>query len=250
MAVPSEAFGQAEPLTRRLRNILELYPEGAATLHELTQNADDAGATTVRFLFNMRSYGCSSLLSPKMADWQGPSLCVYNDALFTAADFANLARIGQGSKLEKLATTGQFLRGAPRAVGGFVFPSHFISHFSWQAVLVSASTAAIIGPTSRRSSRGAILCSSTHTPPSCQAHRSRSQASGYDLPRGHPRVRVRATLLELYCPAPLSLVSLRVSADYLRSFLIRLGVSRLFQVADTYAACSCFAVRTTVHVRL
>lgn len=43
-----------------------------------------------------------------MANLQGPSLIVANDAIFTEADFKSLARIGQGSKLEKLATTGRF----------------------------------------------------------------------------------------------------------------------------------------------
>ena len=43
-----------------------------------------------------------------MAPLQGPALIVSNDAIFTESDFRSLARIGQGSKLEKLATTGRF----------------------------------------------------------------------------------------------------------------------------------------------
>lgn len=43
-----------------------------------------------------------------MSPLQGPSLLVFNNAMFTDADFKSLARIGQGSKLEKLATTGRF----------------------------------------------------------------------------------------------------------------------------------------------
>jgi hypothetical protein len=96
MSVPSEAFGQAEPLTRRLRSIIEMYPEGAGTLHEMTQNADDAGATRVCFFFNLTSYGTTSLLAPSMAPWQGPALLVYNDSMFSPQDWQNLARIGQG----------------------------------------------------------------------------------------------------------------------------------------------------------
>ena len=38
-----EAFGQAESLTSRLKNILDLYPEGSSVFSELIQNADDAG---------------------------------------------------------------------------------------------------------------------------------------------------------------------------------------------------------------
>ena len=42
-----EAFGQHESLTSRLHNILELYADGVGILHELIQNADDAGASRV-----------------------------------------------------------------------------------------------------------------------------------------------------------------------------------------------------------
>jgi len=65
------AFGQTESLTRRLRNIISLYPEGPGVLYEMIQNADDAKATEVKIMFNTQDYGSSSLLSPKMADWQG-----------------------------------------------------------------------------------------------------------------------------------------------------------------------------------
>lgn len=64
-------------------------------LSELVQNADDAGARTVRVMLNTREYGDGSLLSPAMSTWQGPSLYVYNDAVFTDRDFENLAKIGQ-----------------------------------------------------------------------------------------------------------------------------------------------------------
>jgi sacsin len=62
----------------------------------------------VKILLNTHSYGTRSLLDPRMADWQGPSLCVFNDAAFTERDFQNVARIGQASKLDKLGTTGRF----------------------------------------------------------------------------------------------------------------------------------------------
>ena len=104
----AESFGQAESLTRRLRHILELYPEGPSILNELIQNADDAGAGKVCVMLNLEQYGKRSLLGPRMADMQGPALYVYNDAQFTQRDFANLSRIGQASKLDKLHTTGRF----------------------------------------------------------------------------------------------------------------------------------------------
>ena len=107
-AASVEAFGQAESLTGRLKTILDLYPDGNPIFSELIQNADDAGASIVRIMIDMNSYGTESLLDSKMAPLQGPALLVCNDASFTEADFKSLARIGQGSKLEKLATTGRF----------------------------------------------------------------------------------------------------------------------------------------------
>ncbi|KAF0699884.1 Aste57867_9568 [Aphanomyces stellatus] len=103
-----EAFGQSEPLTRRLSAILEQYPEGTSILNELVQNADDAQATRFKICYSRKSFNTSSLLSSQLASWQGPALICYNDAVFDERDFANLARIGQGHKLTKLSTTGRF----------------------------------------------------------------------------------------------------------------------------------------------
>jgi sacsin len=75
---------------------------------ELIQNADDAGASVVRIMIDENNYGTESLLGPSMAELQGPSVIVFNDAKFTEADFKSLASIGQGSKLDRLAATGRF----------------------------------------------------------------------------------------------------------------------------------------------
>ncbi|KAH8095286.1 hypothetical protein JL720_2576 [Aureococcus anophagefferens] len=86
-------------------------PEGSGILNELVQNADDAGASEVRVLLDARSAatrGAQSLLSAGLAAWQGPALCVSNDAGFTESDWRNLVRVGQGSKLENFKTTGRF----------------------------------------------------------------------------------------------------------------------------------------------
>lgn len=103
-----EAFGQSESLTRRLKNIVEMYPEGPQQLNELIQNADDANATIVKFIISFKQHGTASLLGQKMSDWQGSALYCYNDASFSSQDFENLSKIGQASKIEKLTTTGRF----------------------------------------------------------------------------------------------------------------------------------------------
>ena len=103
-----EAFGQHESLTSRLHNILELYADGVGILHELIQNADDAGATRVAFLLDESHHGDASLLSPAMRTWQGPSLFCYNDAVFTPQDFKNICSIGSNSKLSSASAIGRF----------------------------------------------------------------------------------------------------------------------------------------------
>jgi hypothetical protein len=103
-----EAFGQAESLTGRLRTILDMYPDGNPILAELIQNADDAGASVVRIMIDENTYPTESLMDTTVAPLQGPSLVFCNDAKFSEADFRSLARIGQGSKLEKLSATGRF----------------------------------------------------------------------------------------------------------------------------------------------
>ena len=105
------AFGQSEPLTTRLRHILDAYSDGPGVISELVQNADDAGASEVRLLLDTRGaseLGTDSLLSPKMKTWQGPALLAWNDATFSHADFHNVARIGQDSKVDRPSTAGRF----------------------------------------------------------------------------------------------------------------------------------------------
>lgn len=129
------AFGQHESLTRRLKNILALYPEGPGVLYEMIQNADDAGASEVCFMLNMDSYGDNSLLGPKLKCWQGPALYVYNNATFTENDFQNLSQIGQASKLDKVSATGRF---------GLGFNA--VYHFTDLPSFVSGSSIVILDP--------------------------------------------------------------------------------------------------------
>ncbi|KAK1325685.1 hypothetical protein QJS10_CPA01g00101 [Acorus calamus] len=103
-----EDFGQRVDLTRRIREVLVNYPEGTTVLKELIQNADDAGATTVRLCLDRRSHGVRSLLSDRLAGWQGPALLAYNDAVFTEDDFVSISRIGDSKKQGQAWKTGRF----------------------------------------------------------------------------------------------------------------------------------------------
>lgn len=85
------AFGQHVSLARQLHDLLRNYPEGVGIVKELTQNADDAGATIVRLSVDWRRHRTINLPAPNMASLMGRSLLFYNNAKFTNADFENIA---------------------------------------------------------------------------------------------------------------------------------------------------------------
>ncbi|TQD90400.1 hypothetical protein C1H46_024037 [Malus baccata] len=131
----AEAFGQHEALTTRLKHILEMYADGPGILFELVQNAEDAGASEVTFLLDKTQYGTSSVLSPEMADWQGPALYCFNDSVFGPQDLYAISRIGQESKLEK-----------PFAIGRFGLGFNCVYHFTDIPTFVSGENIVMFDP--------------------------------------------------------------------------------------------------------
>ncbi|XP_023513522.1 sacsin isoform X1 [Cucurbita pepo subsp. pepo] len=131
----AEAFGQHEALTNRLRHILEMYADGSGILFELIQNAEDAGASEVVFLLDKTHYGTSSILSPEMADWQGPALYCYNDSVFSSHDLYAISRVGQESKLQK-----------PLSIGRFGLGFNCVYHFTDIPTFVSGENVVMFDP--------------------------------------------------------------------------------------------------------
>ncbi|XP_024517929.1 sacsin-like [Selaginella moellendorffii] len=103
-----EDFGQKVDLTQRIREVLLNYPEGTTILKEMIQNADDAGASQVCFCVDRRRHAVDSLVSPPLAQWQGPALLAYNNAAFTEEDFQSISRIGDSKKRGQAWKTGRF----------------------------------------------------------------------------------------------------------------------------------------------
>ena len=133
-----------------LRGILSAYPDGDTPINELLQNADDAGATIVRFVLDAETvkFGQESLL-PWIQDkvdndavsdaWQGPALYCYNDGPgFSADDFAAIRCIRAESKAEQSEATGRF---------GLGFNS--VYHFTDAPTVVSNGSAAFFDPMRR-----------------------------------------------------------------------------------------------------
>uniref|UniRef100_A0A3Q3FB24 Sacsin molecular chaperone n=1 Tax=Labrus bergylta TaxID=56723 RepID=A0A3Q3FB24_9LABR len=102
-------FGQTTPpLVEFLKDILRRYPEGGQILKELIQNAEDAGATEVKFMYDEREYGVESLWSADMAQYQGTALYVYNDAEFTSEDWKGIQEIARSRKRDDPLKVGRF----------------------------------------------------------------------------------------------------------------------------------------------
>ena len=105
-----DEFGQEEKLTRRLNKLLEEYTDGFSVPKELIQNADDAGATEVRFLYDERTNedAMTCLIDEGMRECQGPALWVYNDAEFKDEDFENITKLNGGTKEQETEKIGKF----------------------------------------------------------------------------------------------------------------------------------------------
>ncbi|KAK7495448.1 hypothetical protein BaRGS_00013387 [Batillaria attramentaria] len=99
--------GPKEELTTRIKGLLKGYTFDTSVLKELIQNADDAGATEIKFI---KDFG--QLKKEKIpCGWerlQGPALCVYNNAPFTDEDLEGIIKVGEGSKGTDPLKTGQY----------------------------------------------------------------------------------------------------------------------------------------------
>lgn len=100
---------QVNPITARLRDILRNY-SSAQLLNELLQNADDAGSTEFKVLLDGRTgaFRTKALLSPALAEMQGPALYQFDDAVFDPDDYESIQRVGDGIKMGDPTKTGQF----------------------------------------------------------------------------------------------------------------------------------------------
>ena len=74
----------------------------------MIQNADDAGATEVKFLYDCRSYGNEYLLHPGLSKFQGPALYAYNDAKFKPEDWEGIQNMMRSAKKDDPLKVGRF----------------------------------------------------------------------------------------------------------------------------------------------
>ena len=77
-------------------------------LQELVQNADDANARNVIFLYDKTEHPRQRLWPESLREFQGPALYAYNDATFERKDWHNIQHPEQSGKLDDLAKVGRF----------------------------------------------------------------------------------------------------------------------------------------------
>nr|XP_034993079.1 sacsin-like [Zootoca vivipara]XP_034993081.1 sacsin-like [Zootoca vivipara] len=101
-------FGAKEDICTRLANILRDYSSSQDVLKELLQNADDAGANLVHFVWDRRQHPTDRVFSKEWNELQGPALCIYNDRTFQMSDIEGIQRLGSGGKGGRKDATGKY----------------------------------------------------------------------------------------------------------------------------------------------
>ncbi|XP_030840842.1 sacsin-like [Strongylocentrotus purpuratus] len=95
------------PLLDYLRTILTEYSDGQI-IKELVQNAEDAGADTVKFLYDVRHHGTETLYRDSLKPYQGPALYSFNNAKFKKADWDGIQKPACSNKKTDLLKIGRF----------------------------------------------------------------------------------------------------------------------------------------------
>ncbi|KXJ07518.1 Sacsin [Exaiptasia diaphana] len=104
-----ESFGLIQPtLIQQIKKILDEYPDDGQILKELIQNAEDAGASEIKFLIDHHYYETTNLQYPELKKFQGPALYAYNNAKFTEGDWKGLGMLCDSIKVKDPTKVGRF----------------------------------------------------------------------------------------------------------------------------------------------
>ncbi|KAG8948875.1 hypothetical protein FRC04_009213 [Tulasnella sp. 424] len=96
----------------KIKDILDEYPAGSATLREILQNTDDAGGTIQRFILDTRDDRiCQGLVDDALQGCNGPAIIAANDSMLSKSDWEAITRISKSSKKEDERSTGKYGQG-------------------------------------------------------------------------------------------------------------------------------------------
>ncbi|KAG8947694.1 hypothetical protein FRC04_010538 [Tulasnella sp. 424] len=114
-------------VTSSLKNILDNYPAGSATLREFLQNTDDAGAKTQTFILHNHKFSSTDLVGGELASCQGPAIIATNNAYFKEKDWKAITTILNSSKTQDETSTGKYGLGF-RSCYHITDNPHILSH--------------------------------------------------------------------------------------------------------------------------
>ena len=90
-------FHLKEELTDRISKIIRDYGSNINMLKEMLQNADDAGASDMKIIFDLHHYNSNHIFN-KGDVLNGPSIIITNNSEFSNEDLVGIQSIGRGSK--------------------------------------------------------------------------------------------------------------------------------------------------------
>ena len=90
-------FHLKEELTDRISKIIRDYGSNINMLKEMLQNADDAGASDMKIIFDLHHYNSNHIFN-KGDMLNGPSIIITNNSEFSNEDLVGIQSIGRGSK--------------------------------------------------------------------------------------------------------------------------------------------------------
>ena len=134
-----ESFEQVEKIETRIANILKNEYIDGSQLKECIQNADDAGATKVKFMLDERKF-TNSFNELGLSEQSQPSFCIFNNGVFSDVDWKNILSLANSEKKKDLTTTGQF---------GLGFNSLY--HVTDTPIIVSGKYVAFLDPLNKYS---------------------------------------------------------------------------------------------------
>lgn len=121
--VSSKSFGKKPSRISIIKQLIHGYPRGIGILKEFVQNADDAKASHIHFILDLRHQSAERLPDERMRPLMGPALLVVNDSEFSKDDLESIQAIAESSKKSTSSKIGRFGLGFNTCYNVTDFPS-------------------------------------------------------------------------------------------------------------------------------